>query len=50
MTSITSAPSSIPKAVPNGPATGRNVVPGITSEPHPTAQPNDNAHTARGER
>ena len=50
MTSITREPISMPATVPIGPATGRNVVPGMTNAPHPTAQPNDSAHAITGER
>ena len=38
------APKSRPSAEPNGPAMGRKVVPGITNEPQPTAQPKASAH------
>lgn len=33
-------------AVPAGPATGKNVVPGITKAPHPMMQLKDRAHTS----
>lgn len=32
--------------VPAGPATGKNVVPGITNAPQPMMQPRDRAHTS----
>ena len=47
---ITSPPTSIPIAVPMGPASGRNVVPGMTNEPQPTAQPKESAQTAIGDK
>ena len=43
-------PIAMPSAVPRGPAIGKNVVPGITNAPQPTAQPNDNAHTFSGDK
>ena len=45
-----SAPANIPSKVPTGPANGKNVVPGITNAPQPTAQPNDIAHAPNGDR
>ena len=42
-------PITMPGTVPSGPATGRNVVPGMTKAPQPTLQPNASAHAPRGE-
>ena len=50
MINMTTAPIIMPRAVPAGPAFGKNVVPGITNAPHPTAHPKDSAHTDIGER
>ena len=47
---MTKAPRISPKHVPTGPAEGRNVVPGITKAPHPTAHPKESAQTCNGER
>ena len=50
MTTMIAAPAKTPMVVPSGPAFGRNTVPGMTSEPQPTAVPNANAQAASGER
>ena len=42
-------PASMAMRVPNGPATGRNVVPGITNIPHPTMTPKAMPQTSRRE-
>ena len=47
---MTAAPASTPKTVPSGPASGRNVVPGMMNAPHPTAVPNENAQAANADR
>ena len=39
----------IPMVVPRGPASGKNVVPGITNAPQPTAQPKAKAQTPNGD-
>ena len=44
------APISNPIIEPSGPARGKNVVPGITKAPHPTAQPNAKAQTESGDK
>ena len=49
MTTIASAPMHIPDTLPSGPASGRNMFPGMAKAPHPTAQPNDSAHAANRE-
>ena len=43
-------PIAMPSAVPKGPAIGKQVVPGMTNAPQPTAQPNDNAQTFSGDK
>ena len=48
--SITMMPMPMAMIVPAGPATGRNVVPGMTNAPQPTMQPKAMAHTSRGDR
>ena len=50
MTSMTSVPTKRPSTVPMGPAMGKNVVPGMTKAPQPTAQPKDSAQACNGER
>ena len=47
---MTRPPIAIPIAVPSGPAIGKNVVPGITKAPQPTAHPKDNAQTLSGDK
>ena len=37
-------------SVPIGPATGRNVVPGMTKTPQPTMQPKEIAHISNDEK
>ena len=44
------APIPMPSTVPMGPAMGRKVLPGMTKEPQPTAQPKASAHAPRGDR
>ena len=44
------APISNPIIEPSGPARGKDVVPGITKAPHPTAQPNAKAQTESGDK
>ena len=48
--SIITIPMSMAISVPAGPATGRNVVPGMANTPQPTMQPKAIAHTSIGER
>ena len=50
MIAISAAPISKPSTEPSGPADGKKVVPGMTNEPQPTAQPNASAHAASGDR
>ena len=50
MTSMIASPITMEMMVPVGPATGRNVEPGMTKDPQPTAQPKDMAHTASKEK
>ena len=50
MISITITPTAMAISVPAGPATGKNVVPGITKAPQPTMQPKAIAQTSTGER
>ena len=40
----------MPITVPSGPATGKNVVPGMTKAPHPTLQPKASAQAPSGDR
>jgi hypothetical protein len=47
---MTARPIVIEMSVPPGPATGRNVEPGMTKAPHPTMQPKAIAHASREER
>ena len=44
----TAAPATMPRIVPNGPATGRKAVPGITNEFQPMAYPRDRDMAIRG--
>ena len=50
MISMMTMPASIAITVPAGPATGRNVVPGMANTPQPTMQPKAIAHTSSGDR
>ena len=50
MTSMMTAPTAMPMAVPNGPAIGRKVVPGMINAPQPTAHPNASDQTPSGDR
>ena len=43
-------PITKPNTVPNGPAEGKNDVPGITKEPHPMQTPKDKAKAPNGVR
>ena len=47
---MTRAPAMIPIAVPALPASGRNVVPGMTNAPQPTLHPNASAHAPGADR
>ena len=47
---MTTAPTTMPMTVPNGPAIGRKVVPGMINAPQPTAHPNASAQAPSGER
>ena len=47
---MTTIPISIASKVPIGPATGKNVVPGMANTPQPIMQPKAMAHTSTGSR